>query len=194
MCTTPHCNEGPPFHLERAPAKRAAIAMCTTPKCNEGPPFHLERAAKPATPAAKTPGPSDTACVTPKCVTPPFTAGRAAVQDGVLFGNGRPPTQILPTVASVALGDLHGCAVDASHVAVCWGNNEAPQVSQLQRHRHRWRRCWRTLPWSLPATIPVAPSSSTVASASDMQTDDAAEWGAELVSATAINIWDKNPI
>lgn len=49
--------------------------------------------------------------------------------DGVLFGNGRPPTQILPTVASVALGDLHGCAVDASHVAWCWGNNEAHQVS-----------------------------------------------------------------
>lgn len=49
--------------------------------------------------------------------------------DGVLFGAGRPPTQILPTVTSVALGDLHGCAVDAAHVAWCWGNNEVHQVS-----------------------------------------------------------------
>lgn len=49
--------------------------------------------------------------------------------DGVLFGDGHPPTQMLPTVASVALGDLHGCAVDASHVAWCWGNNESHQVS-----------------------------------------------------------------
>jgi len=48
---------------------------------------------------------------------------------GVLFGSGRPPTQILPTVTSVALGNLHGCAVDAAHVAWCWGNNEQHQVS-----------------------------------------------------------------
>jgi alpha-tubulin suppressor-like RCC1 family protein len=49
--------------------------------------------------------------------------------DGVLFGNGRPPTQMLPTVTSVALGDLHGCAVDTSHVSWCWGNNESNQIS-----------------------------------------------------------------